>query len=71
MTHPKDYLRARDIAERLGLSVRTVRRRIADQTLRSEKLGGARLIPTAELEPSRKPAPWEEEEQDNEEEENP
>lgn len=71
MTHRRDYLRAREIAELTGLSLRTVRRRIADQTLSSEKWGGARLVPAEELTPSRKPAPWEESENDEENDESP
>jgi excisionase family DNA binding protein len=43
------YLRAREIAERVGLSVRTVRRWIADGTLCSVKIGGARLVAEADL----------------------
>jgi len=41
----REYRRARDIAEELGVSVRTVRRWIASGTLPSIKLGGARLVP--------------------------
>jgi excisionase family DNA binding protein len=37
-------VRASVVAERLGLSVRTVRRRIKDKTLPSVRVGGARLI---------------------------
>jgi excisionase family DNA binding protein len=66
MTQRRDYLRAREIVKRIGLSLRTVRRRIADQTFRSEKLGGARLIPAAELELSVKPAPLDMDENDQE-----
>jgi excisionase family DNA binding protein len=43
-------LRAREIAERLGLSERTIRRLIADRTLPSVKIGGARLVAEADLE---------------------
>jgi excisionase family DNA binding protein len=42
-------LRAREIAERLGLSERTIRRLIADRTLPSVKIGGARLVAEADL----------------------
>jgi excisionase family DNA binding protein len=45
MSHRQGYFRAREIAELTGLSLRTVRRRIADETLRSVKWGGARLVP--------------------------
>ena len=44
------FLRARDIAEQLGISERTVRRWIADRTLPSIKIGGARLVAEADLE---------------------
>ena len=43
------FLRARDIAERLGLSERTIRRFIADGTLPAVKIGGARLVAEADL----------------------
>ena len=56
------YLRTREVAELTGISLRTVRRRIADGTLRSVKLGGARLVRAAELEPREEPAPWDEKE---------
>jgi excisionase family DNA binding protein len=46
----KQFLRAPDIAELTGLSVRTVRRWIASATLPSTKLGGARLVATADFE---------------------
>lgn len=38
------YLRAREIAELLGVDIRTVKRRIKDGTFPSIKLGGARLV---------------------------
>lgn len=41
---------AAQAAERLGLSLRTVRRRIADGTLPSVKIGGAVRIPASALE---------------------
>ncbi len=44
------YLRADEISQLLGLSTRTIRRWIADGTLPSVKLGGARLIARATLE---------------------
>ena len=50
MSGSPSHLRAHQIADRLGISVRTIRRRIADGTLPSIKLGGARLIPAAKLE---------------------
>jgi excisionase family DNA binding protein len=44
-----EYLRAREIAELLGESIRTVRRRIKDGTFPSTKVGGARLIAKDDL----------------------
>ncbi len=44
------YLRADEISQLLGLSTRTIRRWIADGTLPSVKLGGARLVARATLE---------------------
>ena len=44
------YLTAREAAERLGISLRTVRRRIADESLASIKIGGAVRIPASALE---------------------
>jgi excisionase family DNA binding protein len=41
------YLRAGAIAKLLGLSVRTIRRWIADGTLPSTRIGGARLVTAA------------------------
>jgi len=43
------YYRAREIAVLFGVTVRTVRRRIADGTLPSIRIGGARLVATADL----------------------
>jgi excisionase family DNA binding protein len=45
----RGYLRAPEIAALLGLDVRTIRRWIADGTLPSVKLGGARLVAEADL----------------------
>ena len=50
MTDGREYLRARDIAELTGVSLRTVRRWIADEIISSTRLGGARLVAKAELE---------------------
>ena len=50
MTSAAEYLRARDIAQLTGVSVRTVRRWIAEQLLVSAKIGGARLVAKGELE---------------------
>ncbi|HUW74687.1 MAG TPA: helix-turn-helix domain-containing protein [Methyloceanibacter sp.] len=44
-----EYLRARDIAELTGVSLRTVRRWIADGAIPSTRVGGARLVAKAEL----------------------
>lgn len=44
-----EYLRARDIAALTGISIRTIRRWIADDIIPSTKLGGARLVAKAEL----------------------
>jgi excisionase family DNA binding protein len=58
MTNASDYLRARDIAQLTGMSLRTARRWIATGILVSAKVGGARLVARSELErvlsPSRK-----------------
>jgi excisionase family DNA binding protein len=45
-----EYLRAADIARLTGMSIRTVRRWIADEIIPSTKLGGARLVARADLE---------------------
>ena len=47
--NPRAYLRAAEIAAILGVDLRTVRRRIADGTLPSVKIGGARLVAEADL----------------------
>jgi excisionase family DNA binding protein len=49
MTDGTEYLRAADIAQITGVSMRTVRRWIADETIPSTKLGGARLVAKASL----------------------
>jgi excisionase family DNA binding protein len=49
MTDGTEYLRAADIAELTGVSIRTVRRWIAEKIIPSTKLGGARLVAKAEL----------------------
>ena len=43
------YLRAREIAELLGVTERTVRRWIADSILPSTKIGGSRLVARGDL----------------------
>jgi len=45
-----EHMRASEIARLTGMSVRTVRRWIADEILPSTKLGGARLVARADLE---------------------
>ncbi len=50
MTNAADYLRARDIAQLTGVSLRTARRWIANKILVSAKVGGARLVAKSELE---------------------
>ena len=47
---PQYLLRAADVARLTGMSLRTVRRWIDDEIIPSTKLGGARLVPKAELE---------------------
>jgi excisionase family DNA binding protein len=44
------YVRAADIARLLNVDIRTVRRRIKDQTIPSVRVGGARLVAIADLE---------------------
>jgi len=52
-----EYLGAAEAAERLGISLRTVRRRIADGSLPSVRLGRAVRIPVSALElPVSRPA---------------
>jgi excisionase family DNA binding protein len=46
---PPDYLRAAQIAALTGVTLRTARRWIANRTLPSIKLGGARLVPKSDL----------------------
>jgi excisionase family DNA binding protein len=57
MTVAPDFLRASEIARLAGVSVRTGRRWIAEETLRSVKLGGVRLVPRKDLERMLSPAP--------------
>jgi excisionase family DNA binding protein len=49
MNDGPEYLRAADIARLTGTSLRTVRRWIADGSLPSTKVGGARLVAKADL----------------------
>jgi excisionase family DNA binding protein len=52
------YLRAGEIAPLVGVSLRTVRRWIAEEVLPSVKLGGARLVPRKGLERMLSPPTW-------------
>jgi len=49
MTDGREYLRARDIAEITGVTIRTVRRWIADEVVPSTRLGGVRLVAKIDL----------------------
>jgi excisionase family DNA binding protein len=64
MTDGTEYLRADDIARLTGMSLRTVRRWIADEIISSTKLGGARLIAKAELRRLLSPLPTATEDRD-------
>ena len=57
MTDAPEFLRADDIARLTGLSLRTVRRWIAEKILPSVKVRGARLVPRKGLEQVLSPAP--------------
>ena len=57
MTDGTEYLRAGDIVALTGMSIRTVRRWIADETIPSTKLGGTRLVAKADLERLLSPSP--------------
>ena len=50
MTGDRQYLRAAEIAALTGMSLRTIRRWIADEILPSAKLRGARIVAMADLE---------------------
>jgi excisionase family DNA binding protein len=50
MTNAPEYLRARNIAQLTGVSLRTVRRWIASKIVVSVKIRGARLVAKSELE---------------------
>ena len=51
-----EYLRAGDVVALTGMSIRTVRRWIADETIPSTKLGGTRFVAKADLEHLLSPA---------------
>jgi len=57
MTHASEFLRADDITRLTGLSLRTVRRWVAEEILSSVKVRGARLVPRKALERVLSPAP--------------
>jgi excisionase family DNA binding protein len=57
MTDAPEYLRAGEIARSCGVSLRTVRRWIAEKTLPSVKLRGVRLVPRKGLERMLLPTP--------------
>jgi excisionase family DNA binding protein len=57
MTDAPDFLRAGKIARLAGVSVRTVRRWIADDTLPSVKVRGVRLVARKHLERVLSPRP--------------
>ena len=50
MSAARKYLRAAEIVALTGMSLRTIRRWLKDEVLPSSKVGGARLVATAELE---------------------
>jgi hypothetical protein len=49
MSAESKYLRAREIVALTGMSLRTVRRWLADEVLPSTKVRGARIVATADL----------------------
>jgi excisionase family DNA binding protein len=57
MIDAPDFLRAGDIARCAGVSMRTVRRWIAAETLPSVKIGGVRLVARKDLERALFPTP--------------
>jgi len=57
MTDTSEFLRAGEIAHSTGVSMRTVRRWIADEWLPSVKLRGVRLVARKDLERMLSPAP--------------
>ena len=50
MSAARKYLRAADIVAMTGMSLRTIRRGLANEILPSTKLGGARLVAIEALE---------------------
>jgi excisionase family DNA binding protein len=49
MSSARKFIRASEIVGLTGLSLRTIRRLIKDEVVPSTKLGGARLVATADL----------------------
>lgn len=47
MSRTRKYIRAREVAEIHGVTIRTVRRWIATGVIPSEKIGGTRQIPVS------------------------
>ena len=70
MTGAPEFFRAHDIARLTGLSLRTVRRWIAENILPSVKVRGARLVPRKALEKVLWPAPQNLDEVEGKDEEN-
>jgi excisionase family DNA binding protein len=68
MTDTPKFLRADDITRLTGLSLRTVKRWIAEEILPSVKVRGARLVPREGLERVLSPTPphWAEPEEESE-----
>jgi excisionase family DNA binding protein len=56
MNGAPEYLRAPAIARVTGMSIRTIRRWIADGILPSTKVGGARLVAKADLDRALSPS---------------
>jgi predicted DNA-binding transcriptional regulator AlpA len=50
MTDGPEYVRAPDIVRLTGMSLRTIRRWLADEILPSTKVRGARIVAMADLE---------------------
>ena len=69
MAASREYLRAGEIARLTGVSLRTVRRWIADKKLPSVKLAGVRLVATKAVQQMLAPAlrDWSEDEQESRE----
>jgi excisionase family DNA binding protein len=66
MSAARRHIRAAALAALTGMSIRTVRRWIADKTIPSTKLGGARLVAIPDLEALLQVTPDDPEEYDEE-----